>query len=118
MLGLGLWLRLGLGFDITHPTYVKTKNYEKCYTCDLDVDGYVESMTHRKEFHPSNKYCRNFENGICQFGNRCWYVHEEELMDTDETKEPKTVKLEFYLCGDVSKTKDDLKKHRKKTHPT
>ena len=36
----------------------KTKKYEKCYTCDLDVDGYVELMNHRKELHPSNKNVR------------------------------------------------------------
>ena len=35
-------------------------------------------------------------------------------MDTNETKEPK---FECYLCGDVSNTIDDLKKHGKRTHP-
>ena len=41
-------------------------------------------------------------------------VHKIELMNTDKTEEPKTVKFECFLCGDVSKTKNDQQKHRKK----
>ena len=78
----------------------------------------MELMDHKKEFHPSNKRCRKFENRMCRFGNKCWYVHEEELTNTNGTKEPENVKFECYLCGDVSNTIDDLKKHRKRTHPT
>ena len=39
-------------------------------------------------------------------------------MDTGEAKEPKPVNFECYICDDVSKTRDELKKHRKETHPT
>jgi hypothetical protein len=42
-------------------------------------------MNHRKNAHPSNKKCRNFPGGKCSFGIDCWYVHEEELMDVDES---------------------------------
>ena len=101
-----------------HLILVKTKNYERCYTCDLDVNSYVELMNHRKELHPSNKKCRNLDDGSCKFGNRCWYVHEKEIMDTGEAKEPEPGKFECYICGDVSKNRNELKKHRKVTHPT
>ena len=95
-----------------------TKNHERCYTCDLEVNGYVELMNHRKELHPSNKKFGNLDDRKCQFGNRCWYVHEKEIMDTGESKEPEPGKFECYICGDVSKTRDELKKHRKKAHTT
>ena len=39
-------------------------------------------------------------------------------MDTGEAKEPKPVKFECYTCGDVSETRNELKKHRMVTHPT
>ena len=72
----------------------KTKIYEKCYTCGSKVYGYVELMDHKKEFHPSNKRCRKFENRMCRFGNKCWYVHEKELTNINGTKEPENVKFE------------------------
>ena len=101
-----------------HKPSKKTNTYEKCYTCDLRVNGYVELMNHKNEAHPPNKKCRNLERGTCRFGNRCWYVHEEEVMNTDETKQPKTEKFECNIYGDVSKTRDEIKKHRQKTHAT
>ena len=94
----------------------KDKNYERCYTCDLAVDGYWSLMNHRKEYHPSNKKCKNFANGICQFGIKCWYVHEEDMMDTDDTLEKKVNKFECYVCGSSFTTKDEVKKHRKMNH--
>ena len=95
----------------------KEKSYERCYTCDLAVDGYLSLMDHRKEYHPSNKKCKNFANGICQFGVKCWYVHEEDMMDTDDSPVPKIVKFECYVCGSNFPLKDELKKHRKRSHP-
>ena len=39
-------------------------------------------------------------------------------MDTGEAKEPEPGKFECYISGDVSKSRNKLKKHRKVTHPT
>ena len=94
----------------------RRKNYDHCYTCDLAVDGYWSLMNHRKDYHPSNKKCKNFENGICQFGVKCWYVHEEDLMETDESLNPQKFNIKCYVCDSAFNTKDDLKKHRKKMH--
>ena len=97
-----------------HRTRVTTVNHERCYDCDAEVNGYIDLMTHKKEFHPSNKKCRNLET--CRFGEGCWYLHE--TMDTDEAKEPRPVSFECNICGYVSKTRDELKQHRKRNHPT
>ena len=78
-------------------------DYKQCYTCDLEVDGYWNLMNHRKTVHPSNKKCRNFPNGKCTFGNQCWYVHEEELMDVDESfkddVKAEDSKYRCYICN-------------------
>ena len=63
----------------------REKNYGECYTCGLKVHGYVELMKHKKELHPTNTKCRNFNSGNCRFGNKCWYIH---IMKIDETKRP------------------------------
>ena len=97
-----------------HPTRVTTENHKRCYVCDLEVNDIMELMSHRKEHHPPNKKCRNL--GTCRFGERCWYAHEET--ETDEEKEPRPVSFECNVCGDVSRTRDEMKQHRKRNHPT
>ena len=47
------------------------QDYKQCYTCQLELDGYWNLMSHRKNVHPSNKKCRNFPGGKCSFGNGC-----------------------------------------------
>ena len=45
-------------------------------------------MEHRKHQHPSNKKCRNYPEGPegrCIRGKTCWFIHEEQLMDIDES---------------------------------
>ena len=76
-------------------------------------------MNHRKSVHLSNKPCRNFP-GKCSFGSDCWYVHEEELMDVDESfrniSEKEPVEFKCYICGNDFKSKDDFMKHRETFH--
>ena len=91
------------------------KDYKRCYTCNLEVDGYVTLMNHRKDVHPSRTKCKNFPHG-CKWGVKCWYVHEEDLMDLDESFKNEDSPHKCYLCGEVFKTKDELRKHRKKEH--
>ena len=91
-------------------------DYKRCYTCNLEVDGYWNLMNHRKLLHPSNKRCRNFPDGKCTFGKDCWYVHAEDLMDTDESFKQDHTKHECYNCHIEFDTKDKLKKHKKLEH--
>ena len=60
-------------------------DYKKCYTCKLEFEGHWNLMNHRKILHPSNKKCFLFADGSCTRGNECWYVHEELLMEVDES---------------------------------
>ena len=98
----------------------KTKifsDYKRCYTCNLEVDGYINLMNHRKELHPSKKKCNKFPDGKCIRGKTCWYVHEEDLMDVDESFKKEEMLHKCYICEDAFRTKDQLKKHRKREHP-
>ena len=92
-------------------------DYKRCYTCNFEVDGYVNLMNHRKELHPSNKKCNKFPDGKCTRGKTCWYVHEEDLMDVDESFKKEDILHKCYICGEDFTTKDQLKKHKKREHP-
>ena len=92
------------------------KEYKRCYTCDLEVDGYWNLMEHRKELHPSKRKCKNFPHEKCKWGKKCWYVHEEELMDVDESFKNVDPVFKCYICEEEFRTKDNLKRHRKKEH--
>ena len=76
-------------------------------------------MNHRKASHPSNKKCRNFKNNECIFNEDCWYVHEEDLMDVDESfSEVKSAGAEgkCLICGKTFPSKSDCMKHKKESH--
>ena len=92
------------------------EDYKRCYTCDLEIDGYTQLMNHRKEVHPSNRKCRNFPLGKCIYGNGCWYVHAEDLMDVDESFQHTESKIKCYICDKTFETKDMMKKHKKSLH--
>ena len=99
-------------------------DYKKCYTCNLECDGYLNLMNHRKEVHPSRKKCRNFPNGDCIYGQGCWYVHEEQLMDVDEsvngdiitTDSNNVTRTKCPYCETVFLSKNEFMKHRKLSH--
>ena len=93
---------------------------KQCYTCKIEFNGYWNLMNHRKSAHPSNKKCRNFPDGKCNFAENCWYVHEEELMDVDESfrseNEVDEAHFKCYACGEKFKTRDSFMKHKKDKH--
>ena len=77
-------------------------------------------MNHRKLVHPSIKRCRNFPDGKCTFGMDCWYVHEEQLMDVDESfkgvsglEDPK---FKCYICTNDFEDKNSFMRHKKEFH--
>ena len=75
-------------------------------------------MNHRKNVHPSNKKCVNFPKGECCWNKQCWYVHEEDMMDVDDSfsNETKQNEIKCFICGEIFKTKDIFMKHKKKKH--
>ena len=95
-------------------------DYRQCYTCKLEFEGYHNLMNHRRDIHPSNKKCYLFSDGKCPRDNKkCWYVHEEQLMEVDESfqSENQETKLICNVCKEEFNTKDALMKHKKKEHP-
>ena len=84
-----------------------------------EFDGYWNLMNHRKIVHPSSKSCRNFPDGKCHFGLECWYVHEEQLMDVDESFNSDSLEknsFKCYICGNNFGSKADFMKHKKEMH--
>ena len=51
----------------------------------------------------------------CQYGQECWYVHEEK-METDEINVD-DVTLKCNKCKQSFTEKNDLMEHRKTQHP-
>ena len=84
-------------------------DYRECYTCKMDFDGYSRLMEHRKEIHPSNKKCKNFDSGNCIYGDKCWYVHSAE------SEETQTI-FKCNLCVETFKSRTEFMVHKKKLH--
>ena len=90
------------------------KDYRKCYTCQMEFDGFYKLMDHRKLVHPSNKKCRNFP-GNCTFDKECWYVHEEP-MDIDEVSNTNESIFKCDLCDEEITERKHFMLHRKSKH--
>ena len=53
-----------------------------CSECKEKFNMKVEFMKHKKNNHPTNiQICMKHKKGFCQFGDRCWFKHEND----DET---------------------------------
>ena len=47
-----------------------------------------ELMKHRKQEHVTeNKTCLKAEKGICKFGKKCWYLHEDIANENNRNQE-------------------------------
>ena len=54
------------------------KSHE-CKNCKIVLNSYYLLMNHRKKEHPTDKVCRYFRDGKCNFhASECWYSHEEK----------------------------------------
>ena len=91
-------------------------DYKQCYTCKLEFDGYWNLMEHRKDVHPSRKRCKYYPDGKCLRGTKCWFVHEEQLMDVDESFSSQEIRFKCNFCDFECKEKNALMKHKKSTH--
>ena len=60
-----------------------------CFICKETFGSKAEMMNHRRAEHFSKvRKCTNFMQNKCRFlNNSCWYLHEEEEMDIDDTNE-------------------------------
>ena len=86
---------------------------EVCYTCKKEFESYWHLMNHRREEHPSNRVCRYFKQGSCDFEDgECWCKHTTKTMQQKE-------QLEDYSCKECEhkfETKKDVMKHKKMVH--
>ena len=65
-----------------HKKEDQAKQSFKCGYCGQDFKIKSEFMLHRKcEHNDAVKVCINHLNGKCQFGDKCWYNHEDENMN-------------------------------------
>ena len=70
-------------------------------------------MNHSKIVHPSNKKCRNFASGTCNFEGECWYVHDIE--NTAEKDAFENFKCD--QCKKDFKGRSNFMRHKKLLHP-
>ena len=89
-------------------------DYMKCYTCDLEFEGSRNLMAHRKSSHPSKKKCKNFPSN-CVFGTDCLYIHEEDMMDLDESLQNEAMS-KCHVCKIDFPSKDAFMLHKKDKH--
>ena len=87
------------------------KDFRECYTCKMAFDGYYSLMNHRKNMHPSNKKCRNFEAGNCPHKSECWYIHEN-AMDVEDLSD----QFKCNVCDFETKGRVNFMKHKKINH--
>ena len=69
-----------------------------------------EVMAHNKLNHTSNvQYCKHFLEGVCHYGENCWFVHSDILKNSKPG-----IKCKF--CEEKFRTKNSLKEHMKEIH--
>ena len=85
-----------------------TKEALDCHYCDEIFQTKKDLMVHRKRDHPEKvNTCYYFLQGICNFGEDCWYNHKKEDLE---------LKIQCNLCDSTLRSKPDLMQHRKKQH--
>ena len=78
-----------------------SKEYE-CRDCKERYNSYFNLMNHRSTKHPTNKMCRYFKEGKCNYeDDKCWYSHvkashktvNKEVSDKNEDFQERTKNL-------------------------
>ena len=92
------------------------KDFRKCYTCEMEFDGYYNLMTHRNKTHPSNRKCKNYP-GSCPHGSKCWFRHVEPMdSESSVTNEILITKFKCNLCEYTCQDKSSFMIHKKQVH--
>ena len=86
-----------------------------CGQCDKKFKMLKDLMTHKKKKHTENiSICWNFLNGVCPFGDLCWFKHE---INSSENKTESNIKsTKCNICDKTLRDKKDFMMHRKKEH--
>ena len=56
---------------------------ESCYTCGVKCNNFDALMVHREQSHGQKiNECRHYKENKCNFGDSCWYRHEDKNIST------------------------------------
>ena len=81
-----------------------------CYYCDEIFPTKPLVMRHTKIAHIDKaNHCLNFLQGTCSYDNRCWFLHDETLKESDPT-------ITCNYCTENFRTKTQLMHHKKHHH--
>ena len=81
-----------------------------CYYCEEVFSSKANVMKHTKLSHVDKaNHCLNFLEGTCSYGDRCWFLHDNTLKESDPT-------FKCNYCESVFKTKTQLMQHKKRNH--
>ena len=86
-----------------------------CVQCEKKFKMLKDLMTHKKKKHQENvSICWNFSNGVCPFGDLCWFKHEITSNENKRESEIKSTKCT--ICDKTLRDKKDFMMHRKNEH--
>ena len=81
-----------------------------CYYCEEVFDSKTLVMNHTRRAHNEKlQHCHNFLDDSCTYGEKCWYIHDDEYRNSCPN-----IKCNF--CDEIFKTKSKLMKHMKAKH--
>ena len=92
----------------------KTKSKYSCNKCEEIFDNKWEVMAHRKQKHPSTIIkCKFLVQGICAFGNECWFRHDKTDQSTISNSPKLLTQYKCGFCENKFLTKKEFMQHRK-----
>ena len=92
-----------------HPLPTIEEGLE-CHYCGERFPSKSEVMKHRKDVHTEKvNHCTKFSEGESDFGESCWFKHDEIFKHSNPD-------YECNICENKFKTKRALMKHKKEQH--
>ena len=81
-----------------------------CYYCDETFSSKMNVMNHTKLYHVAQaKHCINFLEGTCRYDDRCWFLHDEKVKQSNP-------KFNCNYCDSSFRLKSQLMLHKKIIH--
>ena len=97
--------------DHTHNLHGLEDEDNSIFNCNFrSFETLQEVMMHNKTIHHGCvQHCKQFLNGICYFGNNCWFLHSESLRNSEPS-------LICNFCDQKFKTQNGVREHMKLLH--
>ena len=81
-----------------------------CYYCDETFSSKMNVMNHTKLYHVAqSKHCINSLEGTCRYDDRCWFLHDEKVKQSNP-------KFNCNYCDSSFRLKSQLMLHKKIIH--